>query len=122
MNVDVNRWNNKDYYLKKVSEEYQTMLGRNGLELVDYGITWRRLQENGVIKQSALDHLLTNNIDNIINSKRVDVTFSDHSAILADIATSKEKVKKLKITSRDLRKLRSNPGKYLEELAKIDWR
>ena len=120
--MDVNRWNNKDYYLKNVSEEYQTMLGRNGLELVDYGITWRRLQENGVIKQSALDHLLTNNIDNIINSKRVDVTFSDHSAILADIATSKEKVKKLKITSRDLRKLRSNPGKYLEELAKIDWR
>ena len=34
MNVDINRWNNKDYYLKKISEEYQSLLGKNGLELI----------------------------------------------------------------------------------------
>ena len=121
LNVDINRWNNKDYYLKKVAEEYQTLIGKNGLELIDFGITWKRIQENGVIKQSALDHLLTNQASSIINNKTIKVTYSDHSAILADIATSKQKARKLKITSRDLRKLRSNPRKFSEELSKIDW-
>ena len=97
------------------------MLGKNGLELVDFGITWRRLQENGVIKQSALDHLLTNNINSIINNKKLDITFSDHSVILTDIATSKQQVRKQKIISRDMRKLRSNPEKFRQELSQIDW-
>ena len=121
MNVDINRWNNKDYYLKKISEEYQSLLGKNGLELIDFGITWKRVQENGVIKQSALDHLLTNNTSSITSNKKGKVTYSDHSVIWADIATSKQKAKKQKVTSRDLRKLRSNPRKFSEELSKIDW-
>ena len=111
MNVDINKWNNKDYYLKKISEEYQSLLGKNGLELIDFGITWKRVQENGVIKQSALDHLLTNNSSSIINNKKVKVTYSDHSAIWADIATSKQKVKKQKITKRE--KAQVKPRKIL---------
>ena len=74
-----------------------------------------------MIKQSALDHLLTNQASSIINNKTIKVTYSDHSAILADVATSKQKAKKQKVTRRDLRKLRSNPAKFCEELSKIDW-
>ena len=47
LNIDTIRWNDKDYYLKKLAEEYQTILGKNSLELIDYGITWKRLQKMG---------------------------------------------------------------------------
>ena len=63
----------------------------------------------------------TNNTSSITNNKKVNVTYSDHSAIMADIATSKQRIRKQKITCRDLRKLRANPGKFPEELSKIDW-
>ena len=30
LNIDLKKWNDKDYYLKKIAEEYQTMMGING--------------------------------------------------------------------------------------------
>ena len=120
MNVCVNKWNEKDYYLKKVAEEYQSILGKNGLELIDFGITWQRLQENGIVKESALDHLLSNHLSSISDQKKVYVTFSDHCAIVTDIIARKQKVKKLQI-SRDMRKIRAHPAKFIQELSNINW-
>ena len=40
---------------------------------------------------------------------------------MVDIETKLTKTKGQKIVSRDMRKLRSNPGKFIEELQKIDW-
>ena len=120
MNVCVNKWNEKDYYLKKVAEEYQSILGKNGLELIDFGITWQRLQENGIVKESARDHLLSNHLSSISDLKKVYVTFSDHCAIVTDIIARKQKVKKLQI-SRDMRKIRAHPAKFIQELSNINW-
>ena len=120
-NIDTSRWNEKGYYLKRIAEEYQSMMGKNGLEMIDFGITWQRIQENGVIKRSALDHTLTNNISSIINHKKLDITYSDHSAIFIDIQAWKQKVKNQQRISRDMRKLRANPGRFRQGLEKIDW-
>ena len=59
--------------------------------------SWERIQENGVIKQSALDHALSNNLPNIISHKKIHNTFSDHAAIVIDIAARKQKNKKMVI-------------------------
>ena len=91
MNIDIKRWNKKEYYLKKVAEEYQTVLGRNGLELLDFGITWERLQVNGLIKKSSLDHALSTNLPSILGHRKIKITYSDHSAILIDILAKNRK-------------------------------
>ena len=57
----------------------------------------------------------------VVNCKTADFSNSDHSAIIANVDIQKMVAKKQKRISRDLRKLRSNPAKFLVELAKIDW-
>ena len=39
MNINLEQWNDSKYYLKKLAEEYQSMIGECGLELIDFGIT-----------------------------------------------------------------------------------
>ena len=39
LNVDLLSWKEGDFYLKKISEEYQSFIGRHGLELFDFGVT-----------------------------------------------------------------------------------
>ena len=35
MNIDLEKWEDSKYYLKKVAEEYQSMIGEGGLELIE---------------------------------------------------------------------------------------
>merc|ERR1712203_396743 len=60
-------------------------------------------------------------ISSITNHKKIDITYSDHSAIYIDIQARKQKVKNQQRISRDMRKLRSNPDRYRQELAKGNW-
>ena len=99
---------------------YQSFIGRNGLELIDYGITWERYHQNGEVKKSSLDHSLTNIPAQVGNHKKEYVTFSDHSAIFVDLEVDMKKMKKIKWVARDMRKLRANPQKLIQELYKID--
>ena len=39
MNINLEQWDDSKYYLKKLAEEYQSMIGECGLELIDFGIT-----------------------------------------------------------------------------------
>ena len=39
MNINLQQWDDSKYYLKKLAEEYQSMIGECGLELIDFGIT-----------------------------------------------------------------------------------
>ena len=87
LNIDLKRWNDKDYYLKRIAEEYQSILGKNGLENLDFGITWERVQENGLIKKSSLDHAISSNLSSISSHKKIKTTYSDHCAIMIDIIT-----------------------------------
>ena len=99
MNIDLLNWRDDSYYLKRMAEEYQSFIGRNGLELIDYGITWERYHQNGEIKKSSLDHSLTNIPSQVEKHKREYVSFSDHFAIYVDLAMDMKKVKKQKVAN-----------------------
>ena len=121
MNICLMRMEDENYYLKKIAEEYQSMIGQNGLDIISFGVTWTRLHKNGEIRKSSLDHGLTNEPSQIVDNKKVEVGFSDHSAVIIDINTNLKKAKRMKRNTRDMRKLRANPNKFVEELRKIDW-
>ena len=38
MNIDFEKWEDSTYYLKRIAEEYQSMIGNCGLEPFNFGI------------------------------------------------------------------------------------
>ena len=56
MNIDLDKMEEKDYYLDKLANDYQTMIGENGLEVIDFGTMWKRPDRDG----TAIDHAQTN--------------------------------------------------------------
>ena len=56
MNIDLDKMEEKDYYLDKLAIDYQTMIGENGLEVIDFGTMWKRPDRDG----TAIDHAQTN--------------------------------------------------------------
>ena len=124
MNINTNKWNEDDFYLKKLAEKYQACLGSNGLEMVHFGDTWHRTHKNGTNKASAVDHCFSNQPEIILQHYKKNMSFlpTDHDAIIIDIDKgAPKKVAKQTIKSRDLRKLRANPQRYKKELSKIEW-
>ena len=71
--------------MKKVAEEYQTIIGECGLEVFIFGITWNRTHKDGNILNSSLDHALTNKPYGINDHYKTFVDFSDHSMISVDL-------------------------------------
>ena len=53
MNLDLEKLENSNYYLKKLKEEHLSMMGKNGLEILDLGTTWIGTQKNDTLKCSA---------------------------------------------------------------------
>ena len=53
-----------------MAEEYESLVAKNGLKIIDFGITWHRLFSDGTLKESALDHLIRNNANNIVSHKK----------------------------------------------------
>ena len=60
MNIDIDNWEDSNYYLKKVAEKYQLIIAECGLDLINFGITWCRTHKNGNVLKSSIDHALTN--------------------------------------------------------------
>ena len=110
MNIDIQNWENSTYYLKKVAEEYQSLLGECGLELINFGITWSRSHKNGNVLRSSIDHALTNKPNFINDYFKIAIDYSDHSMIGVDLSIKVHKSQNNTITSRDLRKIRNNPN------------
>ena len=121
MNIDLLKWEDRNYYLKKLSEEYQSLIGDNGLEVINFGITWKRHHKDGKNLSSAIDHALTNKLVAINDYHKTFLDYSDHEMISVDMNIKTDKLQGNNITSRDLRKLQSNPDYFLKELAKIKW-
>ena len=65
------------------------------------------------METSGNHHLFTNDPSKVIKKEKIHIHFSDHSATVVDIETKLSKNKGQKIVSRDMRKLRSNPGKLV---------
>ena len=121
MNINLEQWEDSTYYLKKIAEEYQLLIGQCGLELLDFGITWSRNHKNGKVVKSAIDHALTNKPMSIKKYFKSEISYSDHSLICVDLRVHVAKTHKDTTISRDYRKLRSNPLFFLNGLAKIKW-
>ena len=116
MNVDISKMEDPTYYLRNLAEEYQLMIGMCGLELIDFGFTWNRQQ-----KKSAIDHALTNKTSSIKDHYSVMIDYSDHNLICVDLDVKVVKQEQNVVTSRDYRKLRSNPKYLIKELCNIEW-
>ena len=61
MNIDLDKWEEKEYYQANQAKEYQTLIAENGLEIYHFGTTFKRVNTKG----SAIDHALTNKPEGI---------------------------------------------------------
>jgi hypothetical protein len=74
MNIDLDKMEEKDYYQEKQAKEYQTMIGENGLDIINFGTTWKRPNRD----ESAIDHALTNKPESIKDYQKIEILYSDH--------------------------------------------
>ncbi|MCP3931383.1 MAG: endonuclease/exonuclease/phosphatase family protein, partial [Bacteroidetes bacterium] len=74
MNIDLYKWEEKDYYKNKQAKEYQTLIAENGLEIYHFGTTFKRINTEG----SAIDHALTNKPEGIQDFRKIEINYSDH--------------------------------------------
>lgn len=116
MNIDIRKLEETTYYLKKVAEEYQLLIGKCGLELLNFGITWRR----NIHASSALDHAFTNKPISIHSYNKVLIDYSDHSLVCVDLNFEVPKLQNITITTRDFRKIRSNPKFFSRNCPKLN--
>ena len=121
LNIDLNNIDSPNYYLRKVSDEYLSVLANSGMELFNYGITWRRIHKDGKELASALDHAFCNKPVYATNREKIECNFSDHDAISVELQIGIPKRHEVIIKARDVRKLRSNPKYFRKVLSNIDW-
>ena len=120
LNIDLVKWEKPQYYLKNVAQEYQTLIGECGLEVIDFGVTFSRPCKKEFI-ESALDHALVNKPASIKNYFKTLIDYSDHNMICVDLKTNIPKLKDINSTSRDLRKIRNNPQYFKNRLSAVEW-
>ena len=118
MNIDLKKWELPK--INKTAEEYQLLIGECGLELLDFGLTWSRIIES-VLKESAIDHALINKPEAVKDHFKVKFHKSDHDLICVEMKINVQKIHRNSTTSRDYRKVRSNPQFLLRRLNKINW-
>ena len=121
MNINLEKLEESSYYLKKLAEEYQIMTSDFQLEVLNFGITWSRSHKNGITKNSAVDHAMTNKIESVHDYFKIFIDFSDHQMICVDLKTEVQKLQNNNTACRDFRKMRSNPQYFLNECAKVNW-
>ena len=80
------------------------------MKTIDYGITRRRVQKDGKVVQSAIDHVLIKKPEMVNDYSIVDITYSDHNSIVIDLNIGVPRNQQgLSRKMRDLRKIRANP-------------
>ena len=85
MNIDFQKWENSSYYLKKLAEAYQFMIGECGLEPINFGITWSRIHKDGNVLMSSIDHGLTNKPSSIKDFYKNSIDYSDHNMVSVEM-------------------------------------
>jgi hypothetical protein len=84
MNIDLEKWeDDPNYYQKKQAEVYQSLIGECCLEVINFGMTWERVQ-NGNLITSAIDPALTNKPSSIESYQKTEIEYSDHDMISVD--------------------------------------
>ena len=120
-NIDLQRKEDRQYYLHSFMREYLSFQGNNGLAFLRMGITFSRTLEDGTVIESELDHLLTNCPDDVTDYGTVDFDSSDHKIIMAEVCFEKTKPIKKTVVARDLRKVRKNPTLLKTAIAEQNW-
>lgn len=92
MNINLNKIEDPNYYLRNLADEYQTLINECQLEVLDFGITWTRIQKNSKTKESAVDHAITNKIESINSHFKIQIDYSDHSMICVDLIIEVPKI------------------------------
>merc|ERR1712079_506841 len=100
---------------------YYAGVARCGLDILNFGITWRRVYQSGEIRESSIDQLLVNKPASIIKHFPIDISYSDHKAICADVHVNVQKQVTVTVKSRDLRKIRKSPMSFQEALQQVNW-
>ena len=124
MNIDLHKMEMSK--ITKQAEEYQLLIGECGLDLIDFGSTWFRKQEYATCvrnQESALDHALVNKPEAIKDFFKIQINNfkTDHNLICVDVKTNVQKITKNSTTTRDYRKVRSNPKFFLKRLIWKNW-
>ena len=120
-NLDLQKKEDRKYYLHNLMREYLSFQGENGLVFLRMGITFSRIKENGTVVESELDHLLTNCPDEVTEYGTRDFDSSDHKIIMAEVCFEKPKTTKKTITARDMGKIRKNPSLLKSAVATQNW-
>ena len=121
MNINLEKLEYQTYYLRKLAEDYQTLICECELKVLNFGITLTRIHKDNMIKESAVDHGITNKLEAISYHSKFQIDYSDHYLICVDLNMDVQKQMNNSTVSRDFRKLRSNPKYFLNKLAQIEW-
>ena len=97
-NINIQKQNDVNYYLPKILQEYESIMGENGLSFKRFGITYERIHKSGKLIQSEIDHLITNCPDEIKEFETFPFDDSDHKGIMAEIFFEKTKPEKKSVT------------------------
>ena len=110
MNLDVERFEDPDYYLKPISDQYQLDLGEGGFDIINFGLTWK--------SRTAVDHCFINKPEAMKKHGQIpiDSIYSDHSLIYVELEAQIKKRKLESFQCRDMRKIRSNPSYFVNAL------
>ena len=120
-NINIQKKGDENYYLQKLLQEYEAMMGENGLSFKRMGTTFERVHMDGRIIQSEIDHLILNCPNEVKEFGTFPFDSSDHKGIMAEINFETSKPEKKTVTSRDLRNVRKNPKILKDSVAKINW-
>ena len=120
-NLDLQRKEDRQFYLHNIMKEYLSFQGDNGLAFLRMGITFSRALEDGTTIESELDYLLTNCPDEVTDYGTMEFDLSDHKIIMAEVCFEKTKPEKKTVVMRDLREVRKNPGLLKSAVVNQNW-
>merc|ERR1711923_529286 len=83
-NLDLLKMDDENYRLKKAANELKTCISNFGMKVLDFGITFQRVHQDGKKIQSALDYIVMNKPEQVNDYFKIDITYSDHSGIILD--------------------------------------
>ena len=97
-NLCSQKWQNKDFDKKNISQPLIQCLEKNGLKIQDVGTTYQsdNVQSNGKIAHTALDHVyVSESMVNRIQVKKLQNSATDHLPVIAEycIKASKDSYK-----------------------------
>ena len=122
LNLNAKKWHLNDYKYKKLSNQFKEMIDRLGMKLWEYGYTFHRIDENGKVKRSAIDHAFSNNENKVIKTDKEVCSFTDHNLIYIETRMNGDNKKiKIKKRVRDLKMIRHHPEKFIRALQSIQW-